>query len=192
MKVASISYVALDSLKELTQILNDGHPIYLIAVEALRAEERPLQDIHHNEKEKEGGMLENVIFRRNHNGRQLDMPQLRDWIAVNFVPHLTAKYEWFALWRILMDEGLIACDQTGVAKFARQMNSWFPDAAVTCAAAAVNLYKSGYLGSTPYRNWQRALFRNEKKDKQSMDGYQRLYRLCSELTESLKEAEWMP
>lgn len=185
----AIVYVPLTSLKELTQTQNDGTSIFKITIEAIKQEQLPLHDILKIGKEQEGGKLENIIFRLNHNGRKIDLHQLRDWIAENFVPHLTAKYEWFALWRILMDKELMASDQTKVSKFTRQMNSWFPDAAVRCAADAVNLYHRGYLGSTPYREWDRSLFYKERREKQSMDGFNRLDRLCNDLTEGLKDVE---
>ena len=189
MTTQSIVFVTLATLKELTQTQIDGTSIYKITIEAVKQGQEPQHDILNIGKEKEGGQLENSIFRLNHNGRKIDLHQLRDWIAEHFVPHLTAKYEWFALWRILMDEGLIASDQTKVSRFTRQMNSWFPNAAVRCAADAVNLYHRGYLGSTPYRNWDRSLFYKEKREKQSMDGFNRLDRLCNDLTEGLKDVE---
>ena len=94
MTTQSIVFVTLATLKELTQTQIDGTSIYKITIEAVKQGQEPQHDILNIGKEKEGGQLENSIFRLNHNGRKIDLHQLRDWIAEHFVPHLTAKYEW--------------------------------------------------------------------------------------------------
>ena len=141
-----------------------------------------------DEKDKEE-LPENMIFRRNRNGHPLDMKMLREWIDGNFVCRLNKCYEWFALWRILTDYGFMASGETSISNFARQMAEWFPDATHRCSASEINRYKRGCLGDKPFREWDKKAFRQQMDDKQSMKGFARLYGLCSDLVEGLKEGQ---
>lgn len=128
---------------------------------------------------------ENLIFRNNLDGRPLDIERLFRWIDTQFLPLLTAKYEWFALWRVLKDASLLGSDMEQTSKFVEQMRLWYPEAPHTCSASEVNRYKRGYLGKEPFVTWDKGVFRNSMDDKQSMDGFKRLEELCRRLTDVL-------
>lgn len=124
------------------------------------------------------------IFRYAVEGHAVDPVKLYKWINTHFVPRITKAYEWFALWRVLRDKKLFEEGQDKAQGFADQMNSWFPDAAVHCSAGEVNRFKRGYLGSTPHALWEKGAFLRSKEDKQTIDGYNNLDKLCTILEES--------
>lgn len=136
--------------------------------------------------------LENRMFRRFADGRPVSMKKLHDWIEREFLPQLTYKYDWFALWRVLRDHDMFDKDKDQAQTFADQMNEWFPHAQKPCAAGEINRFKRGYLGNTPHNKWNKNDFKLSQDDKQTMDGYHRLDTLCNSLKEtfdknSLKE-----
>jgi hypothetical protein len=131
----------------------------------------------------------NLVFKkRDFNGLCLDFEKLRDWIENNFVPNICAKYDWFALWRILKDHGFLKDNKTST--FVGQMKLWFGDEQMKGVAAAINLYRSGYLGNYPFEEWKKGAFLEKRGigSKQSEDGYTRLCSICLELQKELQKA----
>ncbi len=130
---------------------------------------------------------ENIIFRTHYRGREIDHKKLWDWINEYFLKRLTYKYDWFALWRILKDSGLIQNSKTSTSDFVRQMNIWYRDVHTECVCneGNVNLYRSGYLGKTEYKYWRKADFLEQMKPKQREEGFDRLNDLCVYLSENL-------
>ena len=131
--------------------------------------------------------LENIIFRVNIPEGELDMQKLRQWINDYFIKRYTYQYDWFGLWRVLKDKGLIRNTQVSTRSFVKQMSRWFPDMAGTCKDGSINLYRSGYLGKTEFCAWNQALFEDQMKEKQRLDGFTRLKELCGDLYVCLKK-----
>ena len=129
--------------------------------------------------------LTNYIFKEKQDDGCLHLRELRYWIGDHFARYVEAKYEWFALWRVLKDKGLLKRDQQKMTDFVKQMHEWYPSDSFNGVEEAINLYKSGYLGITPFKRWDDDRFRKYKKARQSMNGYYRLFRLCSDLMDDL-------
>lgn len=134
-------------------------------------------------------MPENRVFRRYIDGKPVDMGALHQWITENFLPQLLYRYDWFALWRLLRDNDMFDKDKELVQAFADQMNEWFPKALKPCSAGEVNRFKRGYLGETPHAKWSRAKFLQDRDDKQTRDGYDRLDRLYTSLAETFDKSK---
>lgn len=134
--------------------------------------------------------LENIIFRTHYQDHELDFQKLWIWVNRHFMKRLSNKYEWFALWRVLKDKGLIRNRMVSTRDFVRQMKAWFKDqdSECMCSDYNVNLYRSGYLGMTEYRDWCQETFEEqlEKKTKQRLDGYLRLSELCADMLQAFK------
>lgn len=142
-----------------------------------------------SEEDEPAGNVDNHIFIKARDGWQLDVKKLKTWIHDNFLPNLHKRYDWFALWRVLADHRLIAQGEYQTTKFVEQMTKWFGEAQMPCKAKSVNLFKNGYLGDTPYYNWNKAMFKDRRNSyEQTMGGYDRLERLCDELGGKLKAA----
>lgn len=131
--------------------------------------------------------LANVIFKETLTAkdgqpvRTLQLDRLHGWIERHFVSHLTARYEWFALWRMLYDLKLIEGSRAMTSKFVKQMNDWYPGLEHPCEAGAVNRFRSGYLGETPFWSWDEGTYHSRIKGKQSWNAIRQLSPLCEEL-----------
>lgn len=123
----------------------------------------------------------NLIFVEIHNGSKLNLNKLREWLEENFVHRVVCNYDWFALWRYLKDHNLIRKDRYEVTDFVKQMRCWYPEAKLEKVEEAINLYKSGYLGDTPFNLWDERVFMQKKNTKQSIKGFRRLHSLCDDL-----------
>lgn len=138
-------------------------------------------------------MKENFIFKKFLDGFPVHFGNLHEWLDNNYVYQLNANYEWFALWRIATDMRLIESGRTKISVFVRQMNMWFPEAPHPCKASEINRYKRGYLGNTPFKEWNRYVFCESLEDtkncKQSSAGFDNLYRLCKKLSEELPKVQ---
>lgn len=137
-------------------------------------------------------LLRNVIFKataidpETHRERELQLVRLHQWIGEHFVSRVTAKYEWFALWRVLYDNKLIEGSRAMTSKFANQMNDWYPGLKHPCDEGAVNRFRSGYLGQTPSRLWNENEYLSKISGKQSYSAFRLLYGLCDDLNNTLK------
>lgn len=132
-------------------------------------------------------ILENTVIRENQGMGRLSLWKLHKWIESHFISLLANQYDWLALWRVLYDHNLIAQGEHQSSKFEKQMNDWFPDAKMACSAKEMNRFRKGYLGDTPYTEWEKAeFFRKRDTDKQSTDGFERLKELCDRLGPELK------
>lgn len=129
---------------------------------------------------------QNYIFNENQDYGLLDLRALRKWIKDHFIHHVKAKYEWFALWRVLKDNKLLVNGRTKATDYVRQMKEWYPNESFDGVEDAINIYKSGYLGEKSFQKWDDDQFRKYRKAKQAVSGYSRLYRLCMDLNEELK------
>lgn len=125
----------------------------------------------------------NLIFKKNHNGKRIDIERLREIIDNVFVNNIKYGYEWLALWRILNDLQLI--EEMSFSQFEKQMNNWFPKAKKTCIADSMGDYSHPYLGSTKFVKWDEGEFLKNKTSKQSLSGYRKLYNDCYTLKEAL-------
>lgn len=153
------------------------------------ADIKPVEEHTEEKKEEKKERAYNLVFKkRDFNGLCLDFEKLRDWIGANFVPNICAKYDWFALWRILKDHGFLKDDKTST--FVGQMKLWFGDEQMKGVAAAINLYRSGYLGNYPFEEWKKGAFLEKRGigSKQSEDGYTRLCSICLDLQKELQKA----
>lgn len=139
--------------------------------------------------DEEQDVLENKVIRVNQGTGRLSLWKLREWIDEHFISQLANQYDWFALWRVLYDHNLIAPGEHQSSKFEKQMKAWFPDAKIPPSAKEMNRFRKGYLGNTPYTEWERVEFiRKRDADKQSADGFDRLKELCGKLGPDLKAA----
>lgn len=134
-------------------------------------------------------MPRNIIFRKFIDGKPIDMRKMKHWIETHFIGHYISKYEWFALWRVLIDLHYIAPDMSKVSKFVDQMQAWFPDETGNNLGSEINRYRRGYLGDTPYPLWERSKFEAQMGKKQSELGFIRLNKLCNDLWNELKGAD---
>lgn len=136
--------------------------------------------------------LRNAIFKISvidpdtHQQRELQLVRLYNWIGEHFVSRLSARYEWFALWRMLYDKKLIEGTRAMTSKFAKQMNDWYPDAPYPCIEGEVNRFRSGYLGQTPFSLWDENAYLSKLHGKQSYSAFRQLYDLCEDLKNTLK------
>lgn len=136
--------------------------------------------------------LRNAIFKSSvidpdtHQQRELQLVRLYNWIGEHFVSRLSARYEWFALWRMLYDKKLIEGTRAMTSKFAKQMNDWYPDAPYPCIEGEVNRFRNGYLGQTPFSLWDENAYLSKLHGKQSYSAFRQLYDLCEDLKNTLK------
>ena len=115
----------------------------------------------------------NYIFRKN-----VDLKLMWGWIRDHFLPAHKYDYDWFALLRYLADnDKLERGTETSNANFAKQMRDWFPS--YKCKPYDVKLYRTGYLGNTPYRIWKKAIFLQQKGSNQKEDGFVHLNNIIS-------------
>ena len=125
-----------------------------------------------------------IVFKQIYfNGLSLNMGRMETWIKDHFLINVCAKYDWFALWRIMQEKGFLKDYKT--SKFVEQMELWFGKEQMKGVAAAINLYRSGYLGNYHHDKWDYNEFAKGMKGKQSKDGFNRLLALCMELNETL-------
>lgn len=138
-------------------------------------------------------LASNFVFKKFLDGLPLDFGNLHEWLDKNFVYQLNANYEWFALWRIAADMRLIESGRMKISLFVEQMNKWFPDAPHPCKASEINRYKRGYLGNTPFKEWNEYCFCESIEDmkncKQSRAGFNNLYRLCKKLNDEMPKVK---
>ena len=130
--------------------------------------------------------LESIVDSTTHQTRQLQLAKLHRWIGERFVNRLSARYEWFALWRILYDKKLIAGTRAMTSKFVRQMNNWYGKAPYPCVESEVNRFRNGYLGQTPFTLWDEQTYLRQIQGKQSYNAFKQLYDLCNDLYNTLR------
>lgn len=117
--------------------------------------------------------LVNYIF-----NKKVDLKRMWEWIRDHFLPSHVHDYDWFALLRFLADNQMLAKGMnTSNPYFAKQMAEWFPS--YGCTANNVKIYRTGYLGDTPYKQWNKARFSIELRSNQKIDGFNHLDRLCN-------------
>ena len=132
----------------------------------------------------------NYIFKQNYlNGLTLNLVELKKRIKEKFFDDVCAKYDWFALWRILKDHDFLRDYKSST--FVKQMELWFGEEKLNGVAAAMNIYRSGYLGNYSFKEWEKGAFLKKMKGKQSEDGYNRLSSLCGYLEKELDLASFL-
>ena len=126
--------------------------------------------------------LVNYIFKK-----EVDLKRLWEWIRDHFLPLHVHDYDWFALLRFLADNHLLEKGmKTSNPLFAKQMAEWFPS--YGCTANNVKIYRTGYLGATPHKQWNKAKFSHLHRSNQKIDGFNHLDKLCnSDLTLACEE-----
>ena len=128
--------------------------------------------------------LENIVLKKNHHGKTLDVQALHKMIEDVFISDIKYGYEWLSLWRVLNDLRLL--EDTKLTAFAEQMNKWYPDAKKPCCADNMGDYYSPYLGMTSFVAWKEEEFMDQKTNKQSISGFRRLYNDCETIKNALK------
>mgnify|MGYP006916080888 CR=1 FL=1 len=126
----------------------------------------------------------NLIFKKFHHGRPINFRVMRDMLATNFVIHIHFAYEWFALWKVLLELQLL--ENTKLSDFSRQMFYWFPDAPKMCKADSMGDYRSGYLGNTPSTLWNEKQYLVNLKGNQSQNAFRHIALWNENLKELLK------
>ena len=101
-----------------------------------------------------------------------------EWIRKNYLPFHVHDYDWFALLRFLADYGMLEKGiKTTNDDFANQISEWFPKYSVS--GNGVKIYRTGYLGENPHWSWNRALFEDNKRSNQKIEGFVHLDRICN-------------
>lgn len=121
---------------------------------------------------------ENIVFRKFHEGKQIDFFTIKKAIELRLVADIKFKYEWYAAYRILSDLGLL--EDNKLSSFAKQMNIWFPNARIKCKDDAFGDYSTGHTGKK-FELWNDEVFKKEKKKNQSITGFRKIYNICNEL-----------
>lgn len=160
----------------------------LLSIFDIKSRMDVLQEFKHyspkeGEYQTEAEQPENLVFKKNHNGRSLDFFTIRKYVEVKLVNDIKHKYEWYAAYRIFDDFKLL--DDLKLSNFAKQMNKWFPDAKLACDEDALGDYATGHT-SKNFTLWNETTFINEKKNNQSRVGFRKLFNICHELKDSLK------
>ena len=135
--------------------------------------------------------LDNLIFWENIEGKELDLQKLWRWIAGYFIKQLKYKYDWFALWKILIEKGFIRGSKQESIDFEKQMRKWFPDVKKPCKADAINCYRYPYLGVTDSACWSEEMFEKKIRGKQRMNGFTRLKERCDYMRPLLQKQKMM-
>lgn len=108
----------------------------------------------------------------------LDLNRLWEWIRDHFLPIHVYGYDWFALLRFLADNNMLAKGMyTSNSDFAMQMTDWFPS--YDCSDNNIKIYRTGYLGATPYKRWHKAQFTKHQRSNQKIEGFVHLDRICN-------------
>lgn len=127
---------------------------------------------------------ENLVFKKNYNGRPIDFFTIRKYLEVKQVKDIKHKYEWYSGYRIFDDLKLL--EELKLTSYAEQMNTWFPDAKVPCDADALGDYATGHTGKN-YNLWDEETFLNEMKNNQSKKGFRKLSGLCHDIKDAMKK-----
>lgn len=125
----------------------------------------------------------NLVFKKNYNGKPLDFFTIRKYLESKQVKDIKHKYEWYSGYRIFDDLKLL--EELALTSYAEQMNTWFPDAKVSCDADALGDYATGHT-SKNYNLWNEETFLNEIKNNQSKRGFRKLSRLCHDIKDAMK------
>lgn len=125
----------------------------------------------------------NLVFKKFHEGKEIDFYTIRKYIEEKLVNDIKHKYEWYAAYRIVDDLRLL--EDLKLSSFADQMNKWYPDAKVPCEADALGDYATGPTGKN-FILWDEEKFMTEKKNNQTKKGFRKLWNLCHEIKDSLK------
>ena len=117
--------------------------------------------------------LVNYIF-----DKRVNLKRMWEWIRAHFLPIHRYGYDWFALLRFLADNQMLEKGMnTSNPDFAKQMTEWFPS--YDCTDNNVKIYRTGYLGATPYKQWVKARFTNVQRSNQKVEGFNHLDRICN-------------
>lgn len=135
--------------------------------------------------------LDNLIFWETFGEKELDMQKLWRWITDYFIKQLKYKYDWFALWKILIEKGFIRGSKQESADFEKKMRRWFPDVKKPCKADAINCYRYPYLGETDSANWTEEAFEKKRRGKQRMNGFTRLKERCDYMRPLLQKQKML-
>lgn len=125
----------------------------------------------------------NLVFKKFHEGKEIDFFTIRKYIEVKLVNDIKFQYEWYAAYRIVDDLKLL--EDLKLSTFAEQMNKWYPDAKVLCDADAFGDYATGHTGMN-FSRWNEVTFLAEKKKNQTKKGFRKLWSLCHDIKDALK------
>lgn len=126
--------------------------------------------------------LPNLVFRQFHQRRRVDYAAVRKQVERVVVMQMKRHYEWYAVYRVMMDLKLL--DELKLTRFARQMELWFPDVAISCDSESLGVYATGHTGKA-FSLWSSEAFRQDMRKGQSMTGFITLYHRCEELRAAL-------
>ena len=125
----------------------------------------------------------NLVFKKFHENKPIDFFTIRLYIEVKLVKNIKFQYEWYAAYRIVDDLRLL--EDLKLSSFAKQMNTWYPDAKVACNEDSLGDYASGHT-SKNFNLWDEDTFINEQRKNQSKKGFRKLNILCNELKDAMK------
>ena len=131
----------------------------------------------------------NLVFKKFHEGKAIDFCAIRKCIEEKLVNDIKCRYEWYAAYRIADDLKLL--EDLKLTSFADQMNKWFPNAEVPCDTDALGDYATGHTAMN-YSRWDEETFLAEKKNNQTQKGFRKLWILCHEMKNAIKNIPTLP
>lgn len=103
-------------------------------------------------------------FSRFPNSRKLvkvNLHSLHKIIKDHCLIYIEKELDWFCLWKVLKDFGLLRSNVAG-EKFVTLMNNWYPDHHHPCSGNGIHDYRPSYLGKTKVSDWKYNEFIEEK------------------------------
>ena len=126
------------------------------------------------------------IFKNNYDGKRIDFNHLRTAIENGCLPLIKKKNQWFCLWRVLTDLGLLInqCPQT---KFSMQMMEWFPEHHPACTKDSMHVYMTTHLRNVSYKNWNKAKYAEDTmvNRKITVGAFGTFKKICEEMEAAL-------
>lgn len=133
-------------------------------------------------KQQADAQPENIVFKSFYNRQRIDFAAIRKYVERVVVMQMKHRYEWYAVYRVMMDLQLL--DELRLTRFAQQMQLWFPELPLCCTADTLGDYAVGHTGKA-FTLWNAEQFRQEMRRGQTMNGFNVLFHRCEELRAAL-------
>lgn len=122
---------------------------------------------------------------------RVDIESLHDTILSDFLPSLTQKNFWFAVWYILKENNCLAMDANR-SDFSRQMQEWYGK---SYSKSSLDAYAATSLSYTKWTQWDDDFYQKfEEREKQaikkkriSVSTARKMRTLCEQFDPIVKE-----
>lgn len=126
--------------------------------------------------------------------KQVDIEVLHDVILKEFLPCLTQKNFWFAVWCVLKDNGCLEMGKDR-ADFGRQMMDWYGNA---YSPNCLDVYATTWLARCKWQGWKNkndnSFSEFEKREKDAIERHRislrtvkKMYYLCKQFNLLIKQ-----